>query len=177
MIDRIDWSPSTVYSFFYRSDYLDYVVLRPLSHVAPNWELVIGGDYLFEEEDGSLAAHLNVLVEEISLIVPSIDYHSYENNILYNYSNFLNKYQLKGKIWHDKSTGLPLDKSEIGYMIEQGSSGQVDVPDLVMAAAGRIATSMYYGVDHFDKLDSGHMAMLGIIITIILFRRFDFPAR
>lgn len=62
-------------------------------------------------------------------------------------------------------------------MMEQASSGSDDVPGLVLAASGRIATAMSYGVTNFDDLDRGHMEMLAIDLMTILFRRSDAPAR
>lgn len=165
---------------FFKSDRLDYATLRPLSHVMWNWELVgsESGDPLLQEEEDSYAAHLNVLIDEIAAQSPPSDYHRLENEIAAGYTGVLDgRYFLKGKLWHDKQTGLPIQKDDVGHMMEQASSGWNDIPESVLAAAGRIATAMRYGVTNFDDLDHGHMEMLAIDLMTILFRRSYSPAR
>lgn len=177
---EINWCRESILGFFYRSDRLDYTTLRPLSHVRSNWELVgsESGDPLFEEEEDSYAENLNVLIDEIAAASPSYDYHKLENQIAADYTDAINgRYFLKGTLWHDKQTGQPIQKDDVGHMMEQASSGSDDVPGLVLAAAGRIATAMSYSVGNFDDLDRGHMEMLAIDLMTILFRRSDNPAR
>lgn len=177
---ELNWSRDAVLAFFYKSDQLDYATLRPLSHVMSNWELIGSecGDPLFEEEEDSYAAHLNVLIDEIAATTPPSDYHRFEEQIAAEYTDAINgRYFLRGKLWHDKQTGRPIDKDDVGNMMEQASSGLGDVPGLVLAAAGRIATAMSYGVANFDDLDRGHMEMLAVDLMTILFRRSDAPAR
>ncbi|CAN0303965.1 unnamed protein product, partial [Chrysoparadoxa australica] len=131
----------------------------------------------YEEEEHSLASHLNKLVEEISNLVPPTDYHALENQHAINYEGVASgRFYLDGKLWRDQQTGQLVDKDFVGHMIEQATCGHYDVPDLVLSAAGRISTALKFGVDHFDKLDRGHMEMLSVIITDILFRRSDRPA-
>jgi hypothetical protein len=145
-----------------------------------NWELVgsESGDPLFEEEEDSYAAHLNVLIDEIAAASPPYDYHEHENQIAAEYRGAINgRYFLKGRLWHDKQTGQPIQKDDVGHMMEQASSGSDNVPGLVLAAAGRVATAMSHGVANFDDLDRGHMEMLAIDLMTILFRRSDNPAR
>lgn len=50
-------------SFFEDSEFLDYEVLRPLSHIRGNWELSRGTDTLFEPEEDSFAMELSQLIE------------------------------------------------------------------------------------------------------------------
>ncbi len=175
----VEWSIEAARSFFAGSDYLDHAVLRPISHVAPNWELIRDPiSDLYEEEDDSLAAHLNVLIEEVSLSSPPRDYHSYENRLAIHYEGVTTgRFYLHGKLWRDRQTGELVEKDFVGHMIEQATCGHYDVPDLVLAASGRVAAALYFGVEHFDKLDHGHMEMLSVIMTDILFRRSDRPAR
>lgn len=162
-------------TFFENSDILDHAVLRPISHVAPNWELtwdLSSGRY--EEEEDSLAAHLNKLIEEISHSLPPQDDHALENQYAINYEGVASgRFHLDGKLWRDRQTGKLVNKDFVGHMIEQATCGHYDVPDLVHSAAGRVSTALQFGVDHFDKLDRGHMEMLSVIITDILFRRSD----
>jgi hypothetical protein len=175
---KVLWSTQAVFDFFANSDFLDHVVLRPLSHVAANWELTsIPGPDLYLEEDNSLAGQLNVLIEEISTSNPPRDYHAYENKLAMNYPEVRSgRYYLEGKLWRDIQSGKLVEKDFVGHMIEQATAAQNDVPDLVLAAAGRVATAFNFRVAHFDDLDRGHMEMLSVIMTDILFRRSDQPA-
>lgn len=98
---ELNWSRDAILAFFYRSDQLDYATLRPISHVMPNWELIgsENGDPLFEEEEDSYAAHLNVLINEIAATSPPSDYHRHENQIAAGYTHAINgRYFLKGKL-------------------------------------------------------------------------------
>jgi hypothetical protein len=176
---KINWSAEAAELFFLHSDLLDHAVLRPISHVMPNWELIQCQDSeYYEEEADSFAAHLNVLIQEISRSSPPRDYHAYENRLAINYSEVTSgRFYLDGKLWRDRKTGNLVQKDFVGHMIEQATCGHYDVPDLVLAASGRIAASLRFGVDHFDKLDHGHMEMLSVIMTDILFRRSDRPAQ
>lgn len=178
MGQKIPWSALAARRFFEDSDTLDHATLRPISHVAPNWELTWDSTSdRYEEEEDSLAAHLNKLIEEISNLVPPTDYHALENQHAINYEGVASgRFYLDGKLWRDQQTGQLVDKDFVGHMIEQATCGHYDVPDLVLSAAGRISTALKFGVDHFDKLDRGHMEMLSVIITDILFRRSDRPA-
>ncbi len=175
-----DWSRESVRAFFEHSDWLDYTTLRPIWHVAFNWELISASDdeLLFEEEEDSLAAHLNVLIEQMAATAPPLDYHAFENEIASQYESAVSgRYYLKGKFWFDRQTEMPIAKDDVGHMMEQASCGSDDIPGLVHAAAGRVATAMAYGNSHFDDLDSGPMEMLAIVLMTILFRRSDSPAR
>jgi hypothetical protein len=176
----IIWCRENVLAFFDQSDWLDYTSLRPISHVASNWELIRtdNGNPLYEEEENSLAAHLNVLIDQIAAVNPPTDYHAFENGLASSYDDAINgRYFLQGKLWHDRQTGQSIEKDTVGHMMEQASSGSDDAPGLVFAAAGRVATAMRHGVSHFDDLDRGHMEMLAIVLMTLLFRRSDSPAR
>ena len=173
----VEWTSASAAAFFEGSDYLDYAVLRPIAHVAGNWELTWNGNSrVYEEESDSLAAHLNVLIQDIARSVPPTDYHEHENRLAIAYDGVKSgRYRLNRsrKLWIDSSTGKTATKDMVGHMIEQATCGHYDVPDLVLSAAGRVAASMRFGIDHFDQLDDGHQAMLSVIMTDILFRRSD----
>lgn len=55
--------------------------------------------------------------------------------------------------------------------MEQAAIGYEDVPDLVLAAAGRVSAAMKHGDATFDDLDDGHADMLAEVLTVILFIR------
>ncbi len=179
-LSEINWCRENVLAFFDQSDWLDYAALRPLSHVMSNWELVRSedGTLLFEEEEDSFAAHLNVLIDQIAATAPPSDYHAFENQIARGYDGAIGgRYFLHGKLWHDSQTGQPIEKDALGHMIEQASARSDDVPGLVHAAAGRVATAMSYGCANFDNMDKGHMEMLAIDLMTVLFRRAFSPPR
>ena len=179
-LSEINWCRENVLAFFDQSVQLDYAALRPLSHVMSNWELMRSkdGDPLFEEEEDSFAAHLNVLIDQIAATAPPSDYHMFENQIACGYEGAIRgRYSLTGKLWYDSQTGQPIEKDAVGNMMEQASCGSDDIPGLVYAAAGRVATAMSYGTENFDDFDRGHMEMLAIDLMTVLFRRSDTPAR
>ncbi len=119
---------------------------------------------------------MNVLIQEIASSHPPDDYHSYENNLASLYSEVKNgRYKIdpSSKLWINTSTNSPVSIDTLGHMIEQGSSNHYDVLNLVLAAAGRVAGAMKNKKSHFDNQDSGHMEMLAVVMTTILFRRSD----
>ncbi|MDG1286323.1 MAG: hypothetical protein P8P30_02025 [Rickettsiales bacterium] len=173
-----DYCDGTV-DFFARSDWLDYAVLRPLSHVAGNWELTPDGKFYKAEED-SLADHLNILIDEIAKTHPPISYHYHENSIASQHRDTKDGSVILSKsknIWLDPITKKPISIAQVGHYIEQSAARGVDDSELVAAASGRVARSISCDVNHFDDLDQGHLSMLAEIMSIILFMRSDEPAR
>lgn len=170
--NKIEWSQDTVMYFFGKSEWLDRAVLRPLSHIAPCWDLrrtdTVG---VFMEEEYSLAVLMNELILDIARSIPPTDYHAHEDAVIrLREVNDEAVYQ-EGKRWRARRTGKPLSKSSIGGLMEQAAIGYEDVPDLVLAAAGRVATAMKHGDATFDDLDDGHADMLAEVLTVILFIR------
>lgn len=179
--NAVQWNYNNAMAFFANSAWLDYAVLRPIRHVAGNWELTWDSQSeKYEVETDSLGDHLNVLMYDIATSTPPINYHHHENKLAILYDGIKNghfKLNRPKKLWIDTTTNSPASKDMVGHMLEQASCGHFDVPDLVLSAAGRVATSMRHGVSHFDDLDEGHFEMLAIIMADILFRRSDRPAR
>ena len=69
-----------VKKFFAQSEYLDQMVLRPLSHIDQDWELIRGNDgYLAEE--GNLSAHLINLIDVLASTEPPKKYHDNEDRL------------------------------------------------------------------------------------------------
>ena len=170
----ICWSAENVMAFFSGSCLLDGEVLRPLSHVRSNWELMpdIGG--LYEIEEDSFAGMLNSLVSEIAATTPPSDYHSYENSVAA-YMNLVRDetYTLRKGRWRYAADGRTLSVHELTYMLEQASCDSNDIPDLVLAAAGRVRAALKFEQHHYDEMEGGHRIMLAALLTIILFRRSD----
>ncbi len=71
---KVQHSPDTIRAFFARSNYLDRMVLRPLSHIASNWELTWDGDS-YKCEPSSFAEDLNILIEAIAKAPRPPNYH------------------------------------------------------------------------------------------------------
>jgi hypothetical protein len=171
--DKIEWSREAVMHFFGKSQWLDRSVLRPLSHIAMSWELrrteTVG---VFMEEEDSLAVLMNQLILDISRATPPADYHAHEDAVIRLREGIDNGaiYQ-EGRRWRDRKTGEPLHKSSISSLMEQASIRYEDVPDLVLAAAGRVATALKFGDANFDDLDNGHADMLAEVLTVIIFIR------
>ena len=171
--NEIAWSSEAVVSFFGRSNWLDEFVLRPLSHIASCWELRRTGTIgVFMEEEESLAGLMNTLIGDISMATPPADYHGHEDAVIRLRNGPENSsIYLEGKRWRDRRTGEPLGKSAIGGLLEQAAIGYDDVPDLILAAAGRVAVALKFGQANFDDLDDGHSDMLSEVLTVILFIR------
>ena len=66
--------------FFGQSDLLDRLVLRQLSHIKHNWELVWDDENeKYEPEEDSYAEKLNQLIEELGRVNPPQKYHENED--------------------------------------------------------------------------------------------------
>jgi len=152
--------------FFADSDYLDHMVLRPLSHSRPNWELRWDrktGTYLVE--DDSYAGLLNDLLTELDNSSPPSRYHDNEDCL----AEFVVKH-LKWPIKKVRNRWVGMDYDTI---LEQGGIHDVDQANLLLAAAGRIHAAKRRGQIHFDEMEKSHRRMLGAVLTTILYCRTD----
>lgn len=152
--------------FFKRSDYLDYLVLRPLSHILPNWEL--SWDYennKYKNEEDSYAEMLNNLIEELDKKNPPPKYHNNED--------FLAEYVKKNLNWGIEKAGNRWICGDYTSILEQGGFGDIDEVNLVNAAAGRIHAARKFGQNHFDEMEEGHQKILAYVLAIILYHRTD----
>lgn len=153
-------------NFFANSDYLDYMVLRPLSHIRANWELTWKG---YEEkyfvEDNSYAKALNKLIDELENCNPPKQYHDNEDRL----AEFVREH-LK---WPIKKVGNRWIGADYNSILEHGGSHDIDEANLVLAAAGRIQAAKKRGQNHFDDMEESHRRMLGAVLSIILYHRTD----
>src|SRR5258708_1079179 len=118
-------------SFFAHSDLIDHGVLRPLSHISPNWELTWDANaQKYEEEEHSYANLLNLLIQEIETTNPPAKYHDNED--------CLAEYTKKHLNWNIRKEGGRWVGAEYGAILEQGSFHDVNESELILAAAGRI---------------------------------------
>ena len=152
----------TLRAFFAQSDCLDYMVLRPLSHIAANWEATWDVDR-YELEIDSFAGDLNEIIEQIAIAPRPARYHDNEDRLAERVVTELKwPIQKKGHLW------IGADYQSI---LEQGAFRDVGQGELAIAAAGRVHMAMDYGQTHFDEMDEAHMTMLAALMTIMIYHR------
>ena len=154
----------TIKGFFENSDNLDYMVLRPLSHMHPNWELSWEDGGYHEEED-SFAALFNKLMEELSAIEAPEKYHDHEDRLV----EYMVQKDTTGTI---KKDGNKWVGGDYYHLLEQGGFRDIDQTDLKLAVAGRIKAAIDHGQEHFDEMEDGHQKMLGMCLSIIMYHQF-----
>jgi hypothetical protein len=153
-----------VNTFLADSNFLDEDVLRPLSHILPNWELTWdeASQKYFEEKD-SYAAVLNGLISELDSVTPPMRYHDNEDRLA--------EYVIKHLKWPIRKEGERWVGVNYDAIVEQGGFHDVDERDLVLAAAGRIRAATERGQQHFDDMQESHRRMLAAVLSIILYHR------
>ena len=150
--------------FFFRSDLLDHMVLRPLSHIKANWELTWdGGTHECIPEEDSFCASLNQLITELDQTSPPSRYHDNED--------CLAQYVLNTMKWPIKKVGSRWIGAEYESILEQGGFEDLDEKNLILAAAGRIAAAKKRGQCHYDDMEESHRKMLAAVLSIILYHR------
>lgn len=158
-----------VRQFFAWSDLLDHAVLRPLSHVRSNWEITwdhATAQYL--PEDDSFASGLNTLIEEIARTDPPARYHDHEDTLAE-----IVRDRLHWPIHKRRNRWIGADYESV---LENGSCGDADQVELVLAAAGRVRAALARGQMHFDSMEASHRRILGAVMAIVIFHRSDFLA-
>ncbi|WP_202379522.1 hypothetical protein [Mesorhizobium sp. 131-2-5] len=149
--------------FFARSDYLDYMVLRPLSHITMNWEARWDGE-TYSPEASSFAGDLNEIIEQIAISERPARYHDNEDSLAERVIAELHwPIQKKGGLW---------EGADYQSILEQGAFGDLGQRTLATAAAGRVHMALDFGQTHFDEMDDGHMAMLAGLMTIMIYHRY-----
>lgn len=149
-------------AFFAKSDYLDYMVLRPLSHITSNWEAVWkAGRY--ELETDSFAGDLNEIIDQIAISPRPGRYHDNEDRLAERVVN-----ELK---WPIQKKGGRWIQADYQSILEQGAFRDVGQKELAIAAAGRVHMAQDYGQTHFDEMDDAHMTMLAALMTIMIYHR------
>lgn len=155
-------------SFFGNSDLFDHQVVRPLSHILPNWELTWDANAdKYVEEDDSYAKLLNELIEELGVTVSPVKYHDNEDCL----AEYVKK-SLNWKIYKKGNRWVGMDYFSI---LEQGGFQDFNQRELLLAAAGRIKAAKDRKQRHYDEMEKSHREMLAAVITIILYHRTEFP--
>lgn len=150
--------------FFDNSEFLDYMALRPLSHIRPNWELTWDFDNCkYKDEENSFANKLNLLIDELKVIESPKKYHDNED--------FLAEYVKENLKWPITKIGNKWVGEEYVLLLEQGGFGDFNEANLIKAASGRIHAAIKFGQNHFDKMEESHRKILASVISIILYHR------
>ena len=151
-------------SFFEKSEWLDYYITKPLSHIRRNWELTWDDENnCYAPEDDSYAEELNKLIEEIGKTTIPESYHNNED--------FLAEHVKSHLGWNiDKNNGR-WENADYTSILEQGSFSLNGVDNLLQAIAGRIETARQYEQLHFDEMEEGHMRILALAMSVILYQR------
>ncbi len=163
---------TTVKDFFAWSDWVDYQVLRPLSHIRANWEITWDHDTReYRPEDDSFAELLNELVDELDTCDPPSRYHDNED-VLGEYVQRRLNWGVKqfGRSWVG-SDGSRLKPNDYIVLLQQGAFDDEEQADLVRAAAGRIQAAIVRGQTHFDQMEESHQYMLAGVLASILYHR------
>lgn len=158
------YSPDQVRDFFAWSAWLDRFALRPLSHMASNWEATWDhNEQRYASEPDSFAEDLNVVIEQIANAERPHSYHDNEDILAQATLQDLKwPIQKKGKLW------VGADYQSI---LEQGAFRDIGQRNLAMAANGRVHAAMDFGQMHFDDMEMGHLNMLAALITITIYHR------
>jgi hypothetical protein len=157
-----DPTPDDRREFFAWSDSLDRAVLRPLSNIKLNWELMWDHDEKrYQPEEGSFAGDLNALIDCISAAPRPDRYHDNEDVV----ANYLasqpgSTLRKEGGRWKG---------DDYFSILERGGFRDIDQRQLRLAAVGRVCAAIEHGQRHFDEMEEGHREMLAIIMTIILY--------
>ena len=159
-----DLSVINTKEFFSNSDLLDYLVLRPLSHIKGNWELTWDGDRQeYEPEEDSYAVLLNQLIEELCCVNPPSRYHDNEDRLA--------EYVRANLNWDIKKVGRRWVGEDYAAILEQGDFDDIDEENLILAVAGRIKAAIDRDQLHFDDMEQSHQKMLADVLAIIFYHR------
>jgi hypothetical protein len=142
------------------------MVLRPLSHIAPNWEIRWAhGEGRYRPEPGSFAEDLNQVIELVALCPRPLKYHDSEDSIAERVVT-----ELKWPIQKRNGRWIGADYATI---LEQGAFSDVNQQQLVTAACGRVHAALDYGQSHFDEMEDAHVHMLSALLSIIIYHRYS----
>lgn len=150
--------------FFAQSSSLDYLILRPLSHITMNWELTWDRSKdNYATEPNSFAASLNKLVEEIAETETPPRYHDHEDRLAEFVRDEFN--------WPIHKVANRWVGAEYDSILENGGHRDLDEKNLVLAATGRVQAAIDRDQLEFDDVEESHQKMLAAVLTIILYHR------
>jgi hypothetical protein len=131
-------SSDNIRGFFARSDDLDRMTLRPLSHITLSWETQWDFENeRYEPEYDSFTDDLNVVIEQLADCARPASYHLHEDQLAENTLR-----QLRWPIQKKKGRWIGADYATI---LEQGAFGEM--PNLISAACERGGGGFGHGRD------------------------------
>jgi hypothetical protein len=159
------YTADDVRAFFAWSDWLDYFVLRPLSHIAGNWETTWDHDEKrYEPEPDSFADDLNCVIELIATTPRPLRYHDHED--------MLAERVIRELKWPIQKKGGRWFGADYASILEQGASRDLNQMTLLAAATGRVHAALDYDQKHVDDMEEGHFQMLTALLTNIIYHRY-----
>lgn len=158
------YNPGQIRDFFARSDLLDRMTLRPLSHITLNWEAMWNPETRqYEPEEDSFAADLNAVIDLLATCERPARYHDHEDALA--------ERTLRELKWPIQKKGGRWIGADYQVILEQGAFSDLGQENLIAAAAGRVHAAMDFGQFHFDDVEEGPLNILAGLITIIIFHR------
>jgi hypothetical protein len=154
----------SINEFFLNSSTLGRLVLRPLSHINENWELIWDEEKQeYEPEEESYAELLNQLIKKLACIEPPSKYHKNED--------YLAEYVRANLNWNLNKVGGRWIGEDYHVILEQGGFHDINLANLKLAAAGRIKAAIKRGQLHFDDMEQSHQKILAYVLAIILYHQ------
>ena len=151
-------------TFFRNSHLLDYMVLRPLAHICGGWDLTWNPESdAYNEEEDTFAGLLNGLIAVLASAQVPTRYHDSEDRLA--------EYVQANLNWRIRKEGARWVGEDYDAILQQGSFGDADQVELLLAAAGRIQAALIRGQLHFDDMEESHQRMLAAVLSIILWQR------
>ena len=83
-------------------------------------------------------------------------------------------WNLKENRVESEEDSLAEEVNDYEAIINQGSFGDEDQKNLILAAAGRIEAAIEHGQTNFDDMEYGHQKILAMVMASILYQRIDF---
>jgi hypothetical protein len=161
---RTEARQKAVRDFFYRSGAIDYSVLRPLSHIRFNWDVMWDRDLeRYKPEEDSFSDDLNELIEQIANLNPPAKYHDNEDRLA--------EFVRERLSWKIRKEGRRWVGADYQFIFEQGGFDDHDMSNLLLAATGRVHAAISRGQRHFDDMGDSHQNMLAAVLSIILYHR------
>jgi len=150
--------------FFAHSNVLDYLVLRPLSHIAQNWEMTWDPvANFYEPEVDSFAADVNAVIELIATKPTPERYHDNED--------YLAEHVVRELRWPIQKKGTFWVGEDYDCILEQGGFGDLNQSNLISASSGRVHAAFKHGQTHIDDMEECHRNMLTALMTITIYHR------
>lgn len=152
--------------FFNDSDSLDYSVTKKLAHIACNWELTWDeNSNQYKPEENSFAKMLNELIKDLANNKIPKNFHENEDIIANHVIQFLN--------WNIFKEGNRWKGEEYAVILSQGGFHDINQMELMKSAAGRINDAIQNEKFYFDEMEEGHHNILGDILAILLYHRWN----